>query len=75
MTGRIIRLVCLVLMSMWITAKLIAFVPLFAIPFIGVTVWFMISEIREMRLIYNENKKKQKRNSRNQKVVKKAIKS
>lgn len=74
MTGRIIRLICLVLMSMWITAKMIAFVPLFAIPFVGVTVWFMISEIKEMRLIYNETKKS-KRTKRNQKVVKKAVKS
>lgn len=74
MTGRIIRLVCLTLMSMWITAKIIAFVPFFAIPFIGVTVWFMISEIKEMRLIYNETKKN-KRNKRDKKVVKKAVKS
>lgn len=69
MTGRIIRLICLVLMSMWVTAKILAFVPLFAIPFIGVTVWFMINEIKEMRLAYNETKNKRK-HSRNKKVKK-----
>lgn len=74
MTGRIIRLVCLLFMAMWITSKMIAFVPLFAIPFIGVTVWFTIKEIQEMRWIYNETKNKRK-HSRNKKVVKKSTKS
>ena len=74
MTGRIIRLVCLTLMSMWITSKMIAFVPLFAIPFIGVTVWYMAREIREIRWVYNETKHKRK-HSRNKKVVKKSTKS
>lgn len=73
MTGRIIRLVCLVLMSLWITAKMIAFIPLFAIPFVGVTIWFTISEISEMKeMRKNAKNKNKKRPSGNKKVTKKS---
>ena len=68
MAGRIVRLICLVLMSMWVTGKLIVFSPLLAIPLIGATIVYMINEITEVRNDHIKNKK-------NSKVKKKAKKT
>lgn len=64
MATRIVRLICIELMALWLTAKIIAFAPLLAIPLIGASVIFAINETKEIK---NENKK---RNSRNKKVKK-----
>ena len=67
MAGKIIRLICIVLMSMWITGKLIVACPLLAIPITGATVLFMINQIKEIK---DANKSKNK-SKRNKKVTKK----
>lgn len=64
MASKIVRLICIELMALWLTAKLVAFAPLLAIPLIGVSVVFAIDQVKEIK---NENKK---RNSRNKKVKK-----
>lgn len=68
MATRIVRLICIELMALWLTAKIVAFAPLLAIPLVGASVIFAINETKEIK---NENKKKSKRNSRNKKVTKK----
>ena len=72
MAGKIVRLVCITLMSLWLTGKLIVFSPLLAIPLIGATILFMINQIKE---IEDENRKRNKNNKRHKKVVKKSTKS
>ena len=69
MAGKIIRLICIVLMSMWITGKLIVACPLLAIPMIGATVLFMINQIKEIKDDNTKNKKVQRK-----KAVKKTTK-
>ena len=64
MASKIVRLICIELMALWLTAKLVAFAPLLAIPLIGTSVIFVIDQVKEIK---NENKK---RNSRNKKVKK-----
>lgn len=64
MASKIVRLICIELMALWLTAKLVAFAPLLAIPLIGASVIFAIDQVKEIK---NENKK---RNSRNKKVKK-----
>lgn len=64
MASKIVRLICIELMALWLTAKLVAFAPLLAIPLIGASVVFAIDQVKEIK---NENKK---RNSRNKKVKK-----
>ena len=70
MAGRIVRLVCLTLMSMWLTSKLIVFSPLLAIPLIGVTVVYMINEITEVRNDHIKNKKTSKVKKKAKKLTK-----
>lgn len=64
MASKIVRLICIELIALWLTAKLVAFAPLLAIPLIGASVIFAIDQVKEIK---NENKK---RNSRNKKVKK-----
>lgn len=68
MASKIVRLVCIELMALWLTAKLVAFAPLLAIPLIGASVIFAIDQVKEIKS--DENKTK-KRNSRHKKVNKK----
>jgi len=70
MAGKIIRLICIVLMSMWITGKLIVACPLLAIPMIGATVLFMINQIKEI----NDDKVASKKKKQTRKAVKKTTK-
>lgn len=60
MAGRVVRLICIVLMSMWLTSKVIAFSPLIAIPLIGATIVYMINEIGEIKSDNIKNKKAKK---------------
>lgn len=71
MAVRVVRLVCITLMSLWLTGKIIVFSPLLAIPLIGATIVYMINEISEIKEAKNENKKKQKHVARHKKVTKK----
>ena len=71
MASRIVRLICIELMALWLTAKLMAFAPLLAIPLVGCSIVFAINETKEIK---DENKKKSKRNSRNKKVKKQTSK-
>ena len=70
MAGKIIRLICIVLMSMWITGKLIVACPLLAIPITGATILFMINQIKEI----NDDKTASKKKKQTRKAVKKATK-
>lgn len=70
MASRVVRLICIELMALWLTAKLIAFVPLLAIPLIGASVIFAINEVKEIK---NANKSKNK-SKRNKKVKKQTSK-
>lgn len=63
MAGRIVRLVCITLMSFWITTKMVALMPLLAIPLVGATVLYMINEIKEIKYA-NKSKNKSKRNKK-----------
>lgn len=72
MAGRIVRLVCIVLMSFWLTGKIVVFSPLLAIPLIGATVLFMINEIREIKEAKHAKTKSKKRPSGNKKITKKS---
>lgn len=72
MTGRIIRLVCLILMSLWVTSKAMVLSPLLGIPLIGCTIWYSINEITEMRQEKNEKNKSRKKSKGNKKVTKKS---
>lgn len=63
MAGRVIRLICTFMISLWLTGKVVAFSPILAIVLIGCTVLFMINEITEMREerdAKNKNKNKSK---------------
>lgn len=66
MATRIVRLICIELMALWLTAKIVAFTPLLAIPLVGASVIFAINETKEIK---DENKKKGK-SKRNKKVNK-----
>lgn len=67
MAARIVRLVCIELMALWLTAKLMAFAPLLAIPLVGCSVVFAINETKEIK---DENKAN-KKSKRHKKVTKK----
>ena len=49
MASKIVRLICIELMALWLTAKLVAFAPLLAIPLIGASVIFAIDQVKEIR--------------------------
>ena len=68
MASRIVRLICIELMALWLTAKLIAFAPLLAIPLVGCSIVFAINETKEIK---DENRKRNKNNKRHKKVTKK----
>ena len=51
-------------MALWLTAKLVVFMPLLAIPLIGASVVFAINQVKEIR----------DDNTKNKKVRKKAVK-
>ena len=72
MAGRIVRLVCITLMSLWLTGKIIVFSPLLAIPLIGVTIVYMINEISEIKEATKNANKAKKRSSGHKKVTKKS---
>jgi hypothetical protein len=67
MASKIVRLICIELMALWLTAKLVAFAPLLAIPLVGASVIFAINETKEIK---NENRKRNKNNKRHKKVTK-----
>ena len=69
MTGRIIRLICWILMSLWITSKAMVLSPLLGIPLIGVTVWYSITEISEIK----EDKKNAKKHVRKSNTRRKKV--
>ena len=64
MASKIVRLICIELMALWLTAKLVVFMPLLAIPLIGASVVFAINQVKEIR----------DDNTKNKKVRKKAVK-
>lgn len=68
MAGRVIRLVCITLISIWVTGKVTVFSPILAIALIGATVLYMINEITEIK---NEKNKSRKKSKGNKKVARK----
>lgn len=72
MAGRIVRLVCITLMSLWLTGKIIVFSPFLAIPLIGATILYMINEISEIKEARNAKIKSKKRPQGHKKVTKKS---
>ena len=65
MAARIVRLVCIFMIALWLTGKVLAFSPILAIMLIGATVIYTINEVKEIK---DEKKHAKKRNSRNKKV-------
>lgn len=61
MASKIVRLICIELMALWLTAKLVAFMPLLAIPLIGASVVFAIDQVKEIKNDNTKNKKVQRK--------------